>query len=172
MKLLFACAAMAAVLIAPGCGYHVSGHANALPTDIKTIAVPAFGNATTRYRLTERLPAAITREFIARTRYNIVADPNQADAILTGSVMRYAAYPTTFDPDTGRASAVQMYVHLQLTLTDRKGNVIFTRPDFELRERYEISADPRIYLEESDVALDRMSLYVARMVVSAVVENF
>ena len=143
-----------------------------MPTTIKTIAVPAFSNATTRYRLTERLPAAITREFIARTRYNIVADPNKADAVLRGSILRYAAYPTTFDPKTGRASAVQMYVHLQLTLTDRSGTVLFSRPDFELRERYEISTDQRAYLEESDSALDRMSLYVARMVVSAVLENF
>jgi outer membrane lipopolysaccharide assembly protein LptE/RlpB len=175
MKLypLTACAATALSLLAPGCGYHVSGHADVLPKNIKTIAVPAFANATTRYRITERLPAAITREFIARTRYNIVADPNQADAVLTGTVMTYAAFPTTFDPQTGRASAVQVYVHLQIMLRDRKtGAVLYSRPDFEARERYEISTDPRAYLEESDPALERLSQYVARMVVSGVLENF
>ncbi len=174
MKLhLFSACAAALSLLAPGCGYHVSGHADMLPKNIKTIAVPAFANATTRYRLTERLPAAITREFIARTRYNIVADPNQADAVLSGTVMTYAAFPTTFDPQTGRASAVQVYVHLQITRRDRKtGAVLYSRPDFEARERYEISTDPRAYLEESDPALERLSQYVARMVVSGVLENF
>ncbi len=168
-----ALALAAAALFLAGCGYHVSGHGDALPKTLKTIAVPAFTNASTRYRLTERLPAAITREFMARTRYNVVADPNAADAILTGSVLKYQAYPTTFDPATGRASAVQMYVHLQITLRDRAtGAVLYSRPDFEARERYEISTDPRSYLEESDVALDRVSQYVARMVVSAVLENF
>ena len=39
-----------------GCGYHTSGHADLLPKRIKTIAVPAFDNATTRYRLTGRGP--------------------------------------------------------------------------------------------------------------------
>ena len=66
---LFAVCATMAALLAPGCGYHVSGHADTLPKTIKTIAIPAFSNATIRYRLTERLPAAITREFIGRTRY-------------------------------------------------------------------------------------------------------
>jgi hypothetical protein len=168
-----ACAALAVSLLASGCGYHVSGHADTIPKRIKTIAVPAFANATTRYRLTERLPAAITREFISRTRYNVVADPNQADAVLNGTVMTYAAFPTTFDPRTGRASAVQVYVHLQITLRDRAtGAVLYSRPDFEARERYEISTEQRAYFEESDPALDRLSQYVARMVVSAVLENF
>jgi outer membrane lipopolysaccharide assembly protein LptE/RlpB len=168
------CAALTTglTLLLAGCGYHVSGHADLLPKSIKTIAVPAFTNPTTRYRLTERLPAAITREFLARTRYDVVADPSQADAVLQGNVLSYAAFPTTFDPRTGRASAVQIYVHLQLTLRDRAGNVLFSRPDFEARERYEISTDQRAYLEESDPALDRLSRYVARMVVSAVLENF
>jgi outer membrane lipopolysaccharide assembly protein LptE/RlpB len=170
---LAACVAGALALLPAGCGYHVSGHADMLPKNIKTIAVPAFANATTHYRITETLPAAITREFIARTRYNIVADPNQADAVLNGTVVTYAAFPTTFDPATGRATAVQLYVHIQITLRDRAtGTVIYSRPDFEARERYEISTTPSVYFDESDPALDRVSQYVARMVVSGILEKF
>ena len=47
-------------------------------TDCEVGAIPAFGNKTTRYRLTERLPAAIANEFISRTRYRVVSDPAQA----------------------------------------------------------------------------------------------
>jgi hypothetical protein len=36
------------------CGYHVSGHADLLPKHIKSIAIPAFGNLSTRYRLAQR----------------------------------------------------------------------------------------------------------------------
>ena len=160
-------------LLWSGCGYHVSGHADTLPKTIKTIAVPPFSNNTTRYRLTERLPAAITREFLSRTRYKVVGDPKDADAVLNGSVITYAAFPTTFDPATGRASAVQVYVHLGFTLTERAtGAVLYSQPNFEARERYEISTDQRAYFEESDPAMDRLSQYVARMVVSAVLEKF
>jgi hypothetical protein len=171
----FLCAAAGALaLFAGGCGYHVAGSAAAtLPPTVKTIAVPAFANGTTRYRLTGRLPGAITREFIARTKYRVVEDQNKADAVLSGVVNNYSASPIVFDPVTGRTSAVQVTVNLSVTLRNRAtGAVLFKRENFEVHERYEISVDPKTYFDESDVALDRVSREVARSVVSAVLENF
>ena len=157
------------------CGYHIAGHSTSdvLPTNVKTIAIPAFANVTIRYKLTSYLPAAITREFISRTRYQVVNDPKDADAILTGAVVRFDSYPTTFDPKTGRASAIQTIVTMRITLRDRATNaVLFDRPRFETRQTYEISVDPKAYFDESDIALDRLSREVARSVVSAILENF
>ena len=169
---LAAPAALAAGLIT-GCGYRVAGRADTLPRSIGSIAIPAFGNTTTRYRLTEQLPTAIAYEFIARTRYHIVTDVNAADAVLTGAVIGYNAYPTTYDPITNRASAAQLSVLLELTLRERAtGAVLFSRERMEFRERYEVSVDPNTYFEESDSALGRLSRDVARIVVSAVLEWF
>ena len=86
-------------MLCAGCGYRVAGRADLLPRNIHTIAIPAFGNATTRYRLTERMPAAITREFIARTRYRVVPDTDTADAVLQGSVVNYNSYPVVVRSD-------------------------------------------------------------------------
>jgi len=164
---------IAGVLMLGGCGYHRGGTADLLPKKIKTIAIPAFGNVTVRYNLAERLPADITREFISRTRYRVVADPREADAVLTGAIVNFASYPTIFDPVSGRATGVQAVVTVQLTLTERAtGAVLFSRPGQEFRERYEISVDPRAYFDESTAALERLSRDVARSVVSAVLENF
>jgi len=163
----------AAALGCAGCGYHVAGRADLLPKNVKTIAIPAFGNLTIRYRLADRLPAALAREFLSRTRYEVVADPNAADAILTGAVVNYFAYPTVFDQNTGRAAGIQMIAILQLRLTDRvSGAVLFDRPAFEARQRYEISTDQLTYFEENAPAMDRMARDVARNVVSAILENF
>ncbi|HWB87112.1 MAG TPA: LptE family protein [Bryobacteraceae bacterium] len=163
----------AIALMAAGCGYHVAGHADVLPKNVKTIAIPAFTNVTPRYKLAQMLPADITREFLSRTRYGVVADPNQADAVLTGGVVNFVDYPTIFDPVSGRATGVQVVVTLQLTLTDRAtGAVLFSRPGAEFRERYEISVDPTTYFDESGTAMQRLSQDVARSVVSAVLENF
>jgi hypothetical protein len=156
-----------------GCGYRVAGHADLLPKTIKTIAIPAFGNLTVRYKLTDQLPEAIAREFISRTRYRVVKDMNTADAILRGAVLNYFAYPTIFDPQTGRASGVQIHVIMQVSLVERAtGKTLFTRPSFEIRERYQISTDPGVYFEESDTALARVSMQAARQVVTAILENF
>lgn len=156
-----------------GCGYRVAGRADLLPKNIKTIAIPAFANATTRQRLAEKLPAALTREFISRTRYNVVADPKAADAVLSGVVVKYNAYPVVYDQQTGRATTVQVMVYLQITLRDQaSGAVLFSRPNMEFRDRYEISVDPGQYFEESDVTVDRVSRAVASSVVTAILENF
>ncbi|HYZ85236.1 MAG TPA: LptE family protein [Bryobacteraceae bacterium] len=166
------------LLLAPvaflfGCGYHVGGQADLMPRSIRTIAVPSFGNATTRYKLADRLPGAITREFLTRTRYQVVPRAEDADAVLRGAVVNYTSYPTVFDQVTGRAAGAQINVTLQVTLVERAtGKVLFTRPSMDIRERYEISADQVAYFEESDIALDRLSQQVARSVVSAVVEMF
>ena len=155
------------------CGYHVAGRADVLPKNVKVIAIPAFGNVTTRYRLANILSGAVTREFISRTRFRIVADPDQADAVLSGSVIGFYTYPTTFDPATARASGVQVLVVLQVSLRDRATNaVLLDRPRMEFRQNYEISVDPKAYFDESDVAMDRLSREVARSLVTAVLENF
>jgi outer membrane lipopolysaccharide assembly protein LptE/RlpB len=156
-----------------GCGYHVSGQGNLMPATVKTIAIPAFTNLTTRYRLSERLPAALAHEFIQRTRYRVVADINEADAVLYGAVNNYMSFPITAEQRTGRASSVQMSVFVSLQLREREsGKLIYDRPNFEIRQRYEISQDPVTYFEESDAGLERLSRDVAKSVVSAVLEAF
>jgi hypothetical protein len=160
-------------IAATSCGYRISGTADLMPKHVQTIAIPAWSTETVRYRLTERLPAAITREFISRTRYNVVADPNEADAVLTGAVTGYNAFPTVLDPITGRNAAVQVSVILSLKLTERvSGKVLYERQNYEARQQYEISVDPKAYFEESGPAMERLAAEVARSVVSSVLEAF
>lgn len=163
-----------AALELTGCGYHVSGQSDLLPQNIKTIAIPAFGNVTGRYRLSDLMAKSLTREFITRTRYQVVADENQADAVLRGAVLNYLFFPTVLDENNNsRAAGVQIFVVLQLNLTERAtGKILYTQPSMEVRNRYEIAIDPKAYFEESDLALDRVSRDVSRTVVSSVLEAF
>lgn len=161
------------ICLLSACGYHVAGRGELLPKTVHTVAIPAFGNATIRYKLTDKLPEAITREFITRTRYRVVSDTNQADMILNGVVNSYSSFPITFDPTTNRASTVEVHVTMQIKLTERAtGKVLFDRPRLDVSERYEISQDPRQYFEESEDALNRASVAVAQQVVSAILNNF
>ena len=156
------------------CGYHIAGKGDLVPKNIHTIAIPAFGNATLRYRLTDRLPEAISQEFIARTRYKIVNDPGQADAVLRGAVINFVAFPLIFDQATGRASGLQVNVTMQVSLTERAtGKVIFTRPNYIFNDRYEVSVtNTNQYFEESGPALDRLCREVAADLVTSILDNF
>jgi hypothetical protein len=168
-KLLFFPAVLLVTLTA--CGYHVSGHGDMLPKTISTIAIPSFGNLTSRYKLARTLPTDIGREMISRTKYKIVAEPGQAEAVLTGTVRNFAAYPTI--SAGGRSTTVEAVVTLDVTLTNRAtGAVLFSRAGAEFRERYEISIDPKAYFDESGTAMERLSKSVARSVVSAILEKF
>lgn len=193
-SLAYLTAMVVAALLLTSCGYRVAPQtisapapaaangassgkpaaASLLPANIHTIAIPAFSNATVQYRLTDRLPEAISREFIARTHYAIVTDPQQADAVLRGSVVNYVAYGILTDQATGRTSGLQVNVTMQVSLIERgTGKVIFSRPNFEMHQRYEIAVvSAKAYLEENGAAIDRLSRDVARDLVSAILENF
>jgi hypothetical protein len=156
------------------CGYHVAGKANLVPKTIHTVAIPPFSNATVRYKLSDLLPEALSRELISRTRYQIVNDPTQADAVLRGSVLSYIAYPTLIDQATGRTSGLGVNVRLEVSLVERStGKAIFSRPNLEVHERYELSATNNIqYFDESGASLQRLSRDVARDLVSSILDNF
>lgn len=156
-----------------GCGYHVSGKGDLLPKTLHTVAIPAFSNVTIHYKLTDRVPEAIAQEFIARTRYQVIPDASQADAVLYGSIANFIAYPILFDQGTGRATALQVNVRMGINLIERAtGKVLYSNPSFEMKQRFEISIAPDRYFEESDTALDRLCRETARQIVSAVLENF
>src|SRR5437762_10041792 len=95
-------AALAACVIAAGCGYHTAGRANLLPSDLRTIAVPAFVNQTQTYKIEQTLTAAVVQEFSTRTNYHLISAPESADAVLTGTVLSTYTTPLTYDSKTGR----------------------------------------------------------------------
>jgi len=165
--------AVLSTILAPACGYRVGGHAVLIPGTVHTISVSAFGNSTVRNTLARLIPGDITREFHTRTRYTIVSDPSQADAVLTGALTNFNSMGTTTDPVTGRATSAQVVVTLQITLIERKtGKVLYSHPSFEFRERYEVATDPKVYFDESGTAIERVARDVAHSVVSAILEAF
>lgn len=157
-----------------GCGYGLAGKADLIPKSIHTIAVPPFHNTSTRYSLTDRLPNMIARELISRTRYQVILDPTEADAVLNGSVLNIYSIPTVMSGGvSNRAAGIELQVSLAIELRERvSGNLLYSNPNYVFRQRYEISVTPGAYFDESSVAFQRLSQDLARSVVSGILENF
>lgn len=162
-----------------GCGYHVAGRSSALPGDIHVIAVLPLENATTSYRLEQKLTAATIHEFLAKTRYKVVPNPEDGDAVLRGKVLSLEAVPLLFDTTTGRATTMLVTVKCEVTFTERaSGRVLYHTDNFVFRNQYEISAAPndpanlKSFFEEQDPALDRLAQDFAQRLVAAIVENY
>jgi RNase P/RNase MRP subunit p29 len=155
------------------CGYKVGNHSDLLPPQLRTVAIPAFGNTTIRYKLTDVMPQALAKEFIGHTRYRVISDAGQADMVLRGTILNYSVYQTVFDDKAQRANVADLRVTLQVSLVERStGRVLFQRPSMEIKESYQISPDASAYFEESEPALRRASERVAQQVVTAILENF
>jgi len=156
-----------------GCGYHTAGHAVQLPENVKTIAVPAFVNETTTYRIEQLLTSSVMREFTTRTHYRLLSDPGEAaDATLHGTVLSASSSPLTYNIATGQAASVLVVVSVRVSLTDRTGKVLYQNPSYLFREQYEVSQDLTSFFEEDSPALRRLSQDFARTLVSNILEGF
>ncbi len=151
----------------------MGGKADLMPASVRTIAIPPFSNVSARYTLVDQLPQAIGREFSSRSRFVIVPKVQEADAVLQGAVNSASSLPTIYDPTSGKATSVAVFVTITVTLTDQKtGKILYSRPNWQIREDYQLAVDPHQFFDESGPALDRLCEDVARDVVSAVLENF
>jgi len=156
-----------------GCGYHTAGHAVQLPENVRTIAVPAFVNETSTYRIEQVLTSSVVREFTTRTHYHILNDPGEAaDATLRGTVLSTSASPLTYNSATGQAASVLVVVSMKVALTGRQGKVLYQNPSYLFREQYEVSQDLASFFEEDSPAFRRLSQDFARTLVSNILEGF
>jgi outer membrane lipopolysaccharide assembly protein LptE/RlpB len=166
-------ATLIGALATGGCGYHVAGRAAQLPSEWKTIAVPAFTNDTTHYRIEQRFTQAVIRELITRTKYHVVQDTQSADGVLHGEVVSIETNPLLFEATTGQVTAMLVIVHVKVQLIDNKTlKPVYENNDMVFRNEYQISSDVNTFFEEQDPALDRMSRDLATRLVADVLENF
>jgi len=160
-------------LLFSACGYQVAGRGDRLPPDVKTIAIPIFVNKTPRFRIEQKLAAAVTREFIERTKFRVTSDPSRADAVLKGTVTDVRSGVVTFDLTSGRATALQVQVTARVELVDsHTKKVLFSNPNYVFREQYQISQSTTELFEEDQPALDRLARDLARTLVTEILENF
>jgi outer membrane lipopolysaccharide assembly protein LptE/RlpB len=120
--LSLSCTASALLL---SCGYHLSGTGSLLPEGTRTIAVPAFINATNEPYVDVEVTRAVTGEFIADGRLRVV-DVEAADITLLGRVLRYEVTALSYTPD----SFVQQYkvtIIVEATLQERKSRKVLWR---------------------------------------------
>lgn len=169
------CQLIVAVCLLPSlsCGYRVAGRGDRLPPGVKTIAVPVFINSTRKFKIEQRVSAAITRELLERTKYQITTDVSTADIVLKGEIKDVRSGAVAFDQRTGRATTLQVQVTSKVDLIEQLSKKsVFSNHNYIFREQYQVSQNPSALFEEEDPALDRLSRDFARTLVTDILENF
>jgi hypothetical protein len=169
--LCFCCA------LSSGCGYALAGRGSFLPSYIRTIGVPTFGNRTTVFNLETLLTQKVRAEFIGRGKYQVLPQDTGVDAVLTGDVTSVNIAPVSFGAQQ-LASRYALTMAARIELRDlRENKVLWENPSLLFRQEYEATAgrtaiDPTAFFQQDATALDRISSDFARTIVSAILEAF
>ncbi len=156
-----------------GCGYHTIGSATHIPANVRTLAVPIFASRVQAYHTEVSFTQAIVRELNTRTKYRIVNDDSpDADATLSGTILRQTVTPLTYDATTGQSSSYLVMVTARVLLTANDGRVLYRNDAVTFREQYQSTQDLRSFIQEDSPAIKRMSRDFAQTVVSDMLESF
>lgn len=167
-------AALALVLLLalPGCGYSLVGTGSFLPEYIRTVAIPTFQNQTSRFEVEVRITDAVTREFVSRGDFSVVAEQEGADAVLQGTIIGFDMTPIGLAEDE-QANNYLVRVRAQVTFRDLVQNrTIYSNNAFEFRQQFELEQDPNEFFDVSNVAVDEIAVEFARSVVASILEGF
>lgn len=145
-----------------------------LPSEIKTVAVPAFKFEATglRYRVESRFTDAVSREIIRRGKGLKVQGTLQgADAVVEGNIRDFTFGGVLLDRE-GRARVYEVTITSAVTIRDLRANkVLYDNQNFVFRDSFEFSDDPRSFFNEEDPAVERIARAFAESVVSTLVNG-
>jgi outer membrane lipopolysaccharide assembly protein LptE/RlpB len=174
-------ALLAAVTLLTGCGYHTLGSAAHLPATVHTLAVPIFKNKTQYYHTEVAMTQAVVREFTDRTRLAVTADPDGADATVSGTIIAQSVQPLTYRTETttvnaGATTSVTssflVTINVNVQVTDRDNRILYQHTNYVFHEQFETTSDPASFIEEDSPAVQRLSRDFAQALVSDVLESF
>lgn len=160
------------VLALTGCGYHAIGAATHIPANVRTIAVPVFHTHSQAYHTEMALTQAVIRELDTSTRYRVVDNPADADAVLTGTLLSETPDPFTYDSSTGETSSYLVTVTVKVVLTARDGRVLYRNDALSYREQYQSTQDLSGFIREDPAAINRLARNFARALVGDMLESF
>ena len=105
-----------------GCARYQMGNRGLYNANIRTINVPVVRNDAWRPKLGVQLTEALQKTIELRTPYKVVADPS-ADSTLSCRITSQAKRTVT-ESDTDEPRDVETLVTVEVTWTDRRGNLL------------------------------------------------
>ena len=160
--------ALAVVLLATGCGYTVGG---TLPSHIKTIAVPIFGNTTREPAVEGFITRAVVEAFSTNGRLKVVS-ASQADAILEGDITGYSVSSIAFDQDAN-IRLYRLTVTVNLRLRDvRQKKLLFQQNAVQEQADFRVIGQVSQTISREETALRSAATDIGRSIVALAVTRF
>ena len=161
-----------------GCGYALVGGGSFLPDYIETVGIPMFENGTAVFEVEQLVTQEVRQEFIGRGRYRVVAETDEVDAVLTGSIDNIDIAPASFS-DAQQASRYVFTLTAGIQFTDLTTNeVLWENPRLVFSDEYEVASgggdiqSASSFFGQRSNAVERIAQDFAETVVSSILEAF
>jgi hypothetical protein len=139
--------------------------------------VVPFINQSNRAELDQRLTEQVTQEWLRRSRFQLVSAAEQADVVLSGTIVAAASAPVQYD-QYGRATQFQLTVVADVQFVDRTGEkpvVLWHDQRFTRSKAYDVNisaATSYDYFDREVEAMDLLAVDFARGLVVTILEGF
>lgn len=166
---------LGSLLLLFGCGYHLVGTGRGnLPPHLTALYVAPLINQSGRAELDQRLSEELSREWLRRGRFRLVGSAEEADVVLSGTLIAANVTPVQYDPQ-GRATEYQLLVVASMQLVERTGEKpkqLWQEPRLTRTVTYQVDASAVDYFDRELEAIERLSREFARAVVVSILEGF
>jgi len=126
---------LAAGALLPGCGYTLK---SAVPSYIKTLAIPVVQNNTVEYALADEVTQSLVDGFLADRHLSLVSE-RDANAVLRGTIVSYRNRVFGYTREE-RATEYEVVLVVQLTFRDLVKNRDLWKEDaLTVRTTYNVS---------------------------------
>jgi outer membrane lipopolysaccharide assembly protein LptE/RlpB len=164
--------AVAAGLLAAGCGYSLVGRASNIPPEVKVVYLAPFENATQRVNVDQILTRAVTDELVNRQRFSVVNAKEGSDAELVGKVTSFDVRPVTFDGDR-RATEYEITITAAVSLKQfEPERVLWQNDRYQFRDSYQLEASELGFLDRETPAIEATAKKFAESMVTDLLEGF
>ncbi len=135
-----------------------------LPTYIKKIAVNNFSNNIVQYGIEDKLTKKVIEEFLRDGRLEIVK-AEEADALLTGVIVRYSLEPVSYDAQSV-IEQYKLYIGVDVTFKDQvQGITMWTENNIHEDYTYYVTAKAGQLVETENDAQEAVTDLLSRDIV-------
>ncbi|MCD6486460.1 MAG: hypothetical protein J7K35_03930 [Syntrophobacterales bacterium] len=162
------------LLLSPflGCGYHFPQGGENIDAGIRKVFIGQFSNSTGEANVENYIRNAFFSRFRRENRFTPVADRNQADAFLTGTIRRITTSHIAFNSsDMAKENRVLMTLEVVFKRADN-GEAIWINKDLSGREAYKVEIDTAVTIANKKNAIRKLSVDMADKAYRNIVSGF
>jgi outer membrane lipopolysaccharide assembly protein LptE/RlpB len=155
-----------------GCGYHLGGFRDNIPSDIRTIAIPLFANHTQEPRIENLFTEAFRDRFYRLSFLRVTSQKENADAFLQGEILVTSTDPISFDPNfLVLEYLARVTVSVQLRKT-RDGTVLWGIERLEDAQYFQASSDALLFNDNRKEAFLKIARRLSEKIVDQILVGY